>query len=72
MVVKPLIRKKLERIGTYLKQIRLKKDPGSELFDKDRDLQSIIIFNLIQAIQSCRDIGSQIISDMGWESPGRK
>lgn len=70
MVDKPLIWKKLERIETYLKQIRLKKDPGSDLFDKDRDLQSIILFNLIQAIQACLDIGSHIISDMGWESPG--
>ncbi|MEW6687084.1 MAG: DUF86 domain-containing protein [Candidatus Edwardsbacteria bacterium] len=27
-------------------------------------------FNLIQSIQSCIDIGSHIISDSGWETPG--
>lgn len=69
MVDRTLIRKKLERIETYLKQIRRKKDPGSDLFEKDKDFQSIILFNLIQAIQSCLDIGSHIISDRGWESP---
>lgn len=41
MVDKPLIVRKLERIETYLKQIRRKKDPGIEAFRKDRDLQSI-------------------------------
>lgn len=70
MVDKSLIRKKLERVETYLGLIRRKKDPGSDLFEKDRDLQSIILFNLIQAIQACLDIGSHVISDKGWESPG--
>lgn len=69
MVDKPLIQRKLENVETYLKQIRLKKDPGIELFKKDRDLQSIILFNLIQAIQACMDIGTHIISDKGWETP---
>lgn len=69
MVDKPLIQRKLEKIETYLKQIRLKKDPGIDLFRKDRDLQSIILFNLIQAIQACMDIGAHIISDKGWEAP---
>ncbi len=69
MVDKPLIQRKLEKIESYLKQIRLKKDPGIELFKKDRDLQSIILFNLIQAIQACMDISAHIISDRGWEAP---
>ncbi|MCL4475051.1 MAG: DUF86 domain-containing protein [Nitrospirae bacterium] len=70
MVDKPLIVRKLERIETYLKQIRQKKDPGIEAFRKDRDLQSIILFNLIQSIQACIDIGTHIISDSGWGVPG--
>lgn len=69
MVDKTLISKKLERIETYLKQIRQKKDPGVNLFSKDKDLQSIVLFNLIQLIQSCIDIGAYIISDSGWEAP---
>ncbi len=69
MVDKALINRKLERAENYLKQIRLKKDPGIALFVKDSDLQSIILFNLIQAIQSCIDIGSHIISDSEWETP---
>ena len=70
MVDKPLILRKIDRIETYLKQIRQKKDSGIEAFKKDRDLQGIVLFNLIQSIQSCIDIGTHIISDSGWEMPG--
>lgn len=69
MVDKALIGRKLERAEGYLKQIRLKKDPGIPVFIKDSDLQSVILFNLIQAIQSCIDMGSHIISDSEWETP---
>jgi uncharacterized protein YutE (UPF0331/DUF86 family) len=69
LVDKALIGRKLERAESYLKQIRLKKDPGIALFVKNSDLQSIILFNLIQAIQSCIDMGSHIISDSEWETP---
>lgn len=69
MVDKALIGRKLERAERYLKQIRMKKDPGITLFVKDSDLQNIILFNLIQAIQSCIDMGSHIISDSEWETP---
>lgn len=70
MVDKPLILRKIDRIETYLKQIRQKKDPGIEAFKKDKDIQGIVLFNLIQSIQSCIDIGTHIISDSGWEMPG--
>jgi uncharacterized protein YutE (UPF0331/DUF86 family) len=69
LVDKALVGKKLERIETYLKQIRRKKDPGIDLFSQDRDLQSIVLFNLIQLVQACIDIGAHIISDSGWETP---
>lgn len=55
---------------TYLNQVRQKKDPGIKSFANDRDLQSIILFNLIQAIQACIDIGAHIISDSEWDTPG--
>jgi len=64
------INRKIERVDNYLKQIRLKKDPGFDLFAKDTDLQSIVLFNLIQAIQACIYIGAHIISDSEWETPG--
>lgn len=70
MVDKPLILRKIDRIETYMKQIRQKKDSGIKAFQKDKDLQSIVLFNLIQSIQSCIYIGSHIISDSGWEIPG--
>ncbi len=70
MVDKPLVLRKIDRIEAYLKQISQKKDPGLERFKKDRDLQSIVLFNLLQSIQACIDIGSHIISDSGWEVPG--
>jgi uncharacterized protein YutE (UPF0331/DUF86 family) len=69
LVDKALIGRKLERVESYLTQIGLKKDPGLASFMQDRDLQSIVLFNLIQAIQSCIDMGSHIISDSEWEMP---
>jgi len=70
MVDKPLVLRKMDKIETYLGIIRQKKDPELEAFQNDRDLQSIVLFNLIQAIQSCIDIGTHIISDAGWDMPG--
>jgi len=69
LVDSPLVQRKLEKIEGYLRQIRLKKDPGISLFRTDRDLQSIILFNLMQSIQACMDIGAHIISDEEWETP---
>lgn len=69
MVDKVLVCRKLEKIEVYLKNIRNKKDPGIEAFIKNSDLQSIILFNLIQPIQACIDIGAHIISDSEWEMP---
>ena len=70
MVDRPLILKKIEKIEAYLSAIWQKKDPGVAAFQKDRDLQSIVLFNLIQAIQLCSDISTHIISDAGWDVPG--
>jgi uncharacterized protein YutE (UPF0331/DUF86 family) len=70
LVDKPLVLRKIHSIELYLTQIKKKRDVGIEAFEKDKDLQSIILFNLIQSIQSCIDIGMHIISDSGWELPG--
>jgi uncharacterized protein YutE (UPF0331/DUF86 family) len=70
LVDKALVLRKIERIEIYLKQIRQKKDSGIEKFKKDKDLQSIVLFNLMQSIQASIDIGAHIISDSGWEVPG--
>ena len=69
MADKSLISRKLEKIENYTSLILTKKDPGFKSFKEDRDLQSIVLFNLIQAIQACIDIGAHIISDSGWETP---
>ena len=69
MVDKSLLGRKLEKVEVYLNQIKMKKDPGIRSFRADRDLQSIILFNLIQAIQTCIDIGAHIISDSEWGTP---
>jgi uncharacterized protein YutE (UPF0331/DUF86 family) len=70
LIDKTIILRKIERIDTYLKQIGQKRDPGFEAFRKDKDLQSIVLFNLIQSIQAGVDIGSHIISDSEWGVPG--
>ena len=70
MVDKSLVLRKIERIDAYLKQVWQKRDPGFEVFRKDIDLQSIVLFNLIQSIQASVDIGAHIISDSEWGVPG--
>ena len=70
MVDKSLVLRKIERIDAYLKQVRQKRDPGFEVFRKDIDLQSLVLFNLIQSIQASVDIGAHIISDSEWGVPG--
>jgi len=69
LVDKFLIARKLEKIESYLGEIHRKKGPSIRSFKKDKDLQSIILFNLIQAVQACIDMGTHIISDSGWEIP---
>jgi uncharacterized protein YutE (UPF0331/DUF86 family) len=64
-----IISRKLTIIEGYMGQMRQKRDPGIALFSRDRDLQSIILFNLLQAIQACIDIGAHIISESGWKAP---
>jgi uncharacterized protein YutE (UPF0331/DUF86 family) len=70
LIDKSVILRKIERIDAYLKQIRQKRDPGFEAFRKDTDLQSIVLFNLIQSIQASVDMGAHIISDSEWGVPG--
>ena len=70
MIDKSLVLRKIERIDAYLKQVRQKRDPGFEAFRKDIDLQSTVLFNLIQSIQASVDIGAHIISDSEWGVPG--
>jgi uncharacterized protein YutE (UPF0331/DUF86 family) len=70
MVDRPLVLRKIEKIEIYLGATRARKDPGIAAFQKDSDIQSIILFNLIQAIQACSDIAAHILSDAGWEVPG--
>ena len=69
LVDKSLVSRKLEKVESYINQISSKKDPGLKSFKEDRDFQSIILFNLIQAIQACIDIGAHIISDSDWGTP---
>jgi len=70
LVDNSIILRKIERIDAYLKQVRQKRDPGFEAFRKNIDLQSIVLFNLIQSIQASVDIGAHIISDSEWGVPG--
>jgi uncharacterized protein YutE (UPF0331/DUF86 family) len=70
LIDKSIILRKIERIDAYLKRVRQKRDPGFEAFRKDIDLQSIVLFNLIQSIQASVDIGAHIISDSEWGVPG--
>jgi len=47
----------------FIGRVREKLPASFATFEKDRDLQDMILFNLIQAIQTCVDIAAHIVSD---------
>lgn len=47
----------------FIRRVREKLPSTYEAFERDRDAQDMVLFNLTQAIQTCIDIAAHIVSD---------
>jgi uncharacterized protein YutE (UPF0331/DUF86 family) len=63
MVKRSIITAKIMMIEEFISRVREKLPKSFEEFENDRDAQDLVLFNLIQAIQSCVDIAAHIVSD---------
>lgn len=63
MVKRSIITSKIMMVEEFIRRVREKLPPSYEIFKEDRDAQDLVLFNLIQAIQSCIDIAAHIVSD---------
>lgn len=63
MVKRSIITSKIMVTEEFICRVREKLSPSFDVFEKDRDAQDLVLFNLTQAIQSCIDIAAHIVSD---------
>jgi len=70
MVKRSIITSKIMMTEEFIRRVREKLPLSIETFQNDRDIQDLVLFNLIQAIQSCVDIAAHIVSDESLGSAG--
>lgn len=63
MVKHALLTAKVMAAEEFIGRVREKLPTSFATFEADRDLQDLVLFNLIQAIQACVDIAAHIVSD---------
>lgn len=63
MVKQSILTAKVMAAEEFMARVAEKLPASFATFEKDRDLQDLVIFNLIQAIQTCVDIAAHIVSD---------
>jgi len=63
MVRHSLLTAKVMAAEQFIGRVREKLPDSFATFSKDKDLQDVVLFNLIQAIQTCVDIAAHIVSD---------
>lgn len=70
MVVEETLIKHLEELRAFLKDLdRYKKGISQEQLLKDRDTQNMVLYALLEAIQSCIDLGSHIVAEKKLRRP---
>ncbi len=69
MVNQSIIKAKINHIERSLQRLKEKQNVTLAEFERNPDLQDIILHNLQLSIQGCVDIASHIISDEGWIVP---
>ena len=70
MVKRAVIGHKVDIIEDHLRRIKSLPTLSSEDFKSNTMVQDVLLFNLTQAIQSCIDMATHIVSDEGWGIPG--
>ncbi len=72
MVEKESILKHLDELSKFLEDLqRYKAKISQEELLSNRDLQNMVLYAVIGAIQSCIDIGSHLIAELGLRRPER-
>lgn len=64
-----VIARKLEQLRHHVARIESKKPFGIEVLAADEDLRDVVVFNLIQSVEVCVDVGMHIISESSSPPP---
>ena len=70
MVKNSVIYKKISFINNNIDRLKSKQNISEKEFVTNFDVRESVLLNLQQAIQGCIEIGSHIIADVGWGTPG--
>jgi uncharacterized protein YutE (UPF0331/DUF86 family) len=62
-VDRDIIARKLERLRHHVARIDSKKPFGAGDLGANEDLRDVVVFNLVQAVEVCVDIGMHIVSE---------
>jgi uncharacterized protein YutE (UPF0331/DUF86 family) len=68
-VDRDVIARKIERLRHHVARIESKKPFGVEGLAAGEDLRDIVVFNLVQAVEVCVDVGMHIVSDSSLQPP---
>lgn len=66
MVDEGIVTSKLRELAEKMGRVRLYCPSDASVLEQDLTALDLVSFNLMQAIQSCLDIASHLISDEGW------
>jgi uncharacterized protein YutE (UPF0331/DUF86 family) len=69
MLDETLLLTKLGRLQARVERARAKLPTSREAFETDPDVQEIVSFNLLLAVQEALDLAAHWIADAGWEVP---
>jgi len=70
MVDRNILIAKVASIEKCIGKVKEKCPAALDMFESNEDLQDIVIFNLMQAIQGCVDLAAHIVSDEGYGMAG--
>jgi uncharacterized protein YutE (UPF0331/DUF86 family) len=70
MVRSGTLARKISYVLEKSRRLKSIQDASKEDFLGNQDLQDIVLHNLQLAIQACIDMGTHIITDQGWGTPG--
>lgn len=70
MVDRQIVIAKVALIEKAVARIRAKRPASLEQFMVEPDLQDIVMFNIIQALQGCIDLAAHVVSDEGYGMAG--
>lgn len=70
MVDRQVVVAKVALVEKAVARIRAKRPASLEQFLAEPDLQDIVMFNIVQALQGCIDLAAHVVSDEGYGMAG--